>query len=55
MLLRADKRGREGDRLGRPLDSSAHHAALAQSAEHLTRNEVVIGSIPIGGSTLTSP
>ncbi len=32
-------------------DSSAHHAALAQSAEHLTRNEVVRGSIPRGGST----
>jgi hypothetical protein len=28
-------------------------AALAQSAERLTRNEKVIGSIPIGGSTRT--
>lgn len=27
------------------------HAALAQSAEHLTRNEKVKGSIPLGGST----
>ena len=27
------------------------YAALAQSAERLTRNEKVIGSIPIGGST----
>src|SRR6478752_2397200 len=27
------------------------HAALAQSVEHLTRNEKVVGSIPTGGST----
>jgi len=26
-------------------------AALAQSVEHLTRNEKVVGSIPTGGST----
>ena len=29
------------------------HAALAQSAERLTRNEKVVGSIPTGGSTQT--
>ena len=29
----------------------AHHAALAQSVEHLTRNEVVVSSILTGGST----
>jgi hypothetical protein len=29
-------------------------AALAQSAERFTRNEQVVGSIPTGGSTLTS-
>src|SRR3954466_5362143 len=29
-------------------------AALAQSVEHLTRNEKVVGSIPTGGSHLTS-
>src|SRR3954453_3597371 len=28
-------------------------AALAQSVEHLTRNEKVVGSIPTGGSHLT--
>ncbi len=27
------------------------HAALAQSAERLTRNEKVVGSIPTGGSS----
>src|SRR6059058_5274643 len=31
-----------------------HCAALAQSVEHLTRNEKVVGSIPTGGSHLTS-
>jgi len=30
------------------------HAALAQSAEHLTRNEKVKGSIPLGGSISTT-
>ena len=30
-------------------------AALAQSAEHLTRNEVVRGSIPRGGSIRNFP
>lgn len=33
----------------------AAHAALAQSAERLTRNEKVVGSIPTGGSTSPSP
>lgn len=28
----------------------SNSAALAQSAEHLTRNEKVKGSIPLGGS-----
>ncbi len=42
-----------------PLDSTAapprgERAALAQSAEHLTRNEVVRGSIPRGGSIQAS-
>ena len=42
----------KGSRTGRlsPLLSSGRQAALAQSAERLTRNEQVIGSIPIGGS-----
>ena len=31
------------------------HAALAQSAEHLTRNEKVKGSIPLGGSQRKGP
>jgi hypothetical protein len=30
-------------------------AALAQSVEHLTRNEKVVGSIPTGGSTCSGP
>ena len=34
----------------RPARKSSVHAALAQSAEHLTRNEKVKGSIPLGGS-----
>ena len=33
--------------------ASAPPAALAQSAERLTRNEKVVGSIPTGGSTRT--
>ena len=33
-----------------PLHSSPAPAALAQSAERLTRNEKVVGSIPTGGS-----
>ena len=33
-------------------NGTACHAALAQSAERLTRNEKVISSILIGGSTL---
>ena len=34
-----------------PMLGAAHHAALAQSVEHLTRNEVVVSSILTGGST----
>ena len=30
--------------------ATGQHAALAQSVEHLTRNEKVVGSIPTGGS-----
>lgn len=33
---------------------SAPCAALAQSAEHFTRNEKVKGSIPLGGSIMTT-
>jgi hypothetical protein len=36
--------------------ATSARAALAQSAEHLTRNEKVKGSIPLGGSTsITRP
>ncbi len=38
-------------RLAEPAHRHGVIAALAQSAERLTRNEQVIGSIPIGGST----
>ena len=44
------------NRRGLPLHSCIGpkgHAALAQSAERLTRNEKVVGSIPTGGSTQT--
>ncbi len=50
----AGRRGhgaRAADRLRPPLESAAQYAALAQSVEHLTRNEVVVSSILTSGST----
>ena len=38
------------DSRGRVVGCAGTSAALAQSVEHLTRNEKVVGSIPTGGS-----
>jgi len=48
------QRPREKGTTDERLDSSAV-AALAQSVEHLTRNEKVWGSIPQGGSARMAP
>ncbi len=45
---------RGGARIRSCLRPFEERAALAQSVERLTRNEKVIGSIPIGGSTFVT-